>query len=204
MSMSATGALGSLPPGELLVVEDDPSFGAWLARTLAPFGTVRRARSLAEARHELARPQARFRVAVVDLQLPDGSGLDLHDPLLAACPRLLLTSLETQEVALAAVHAGATGYVLRSASSQQLSNAVRDALAGTQTLTPMLALAMLHAARLREPACLDGQETRVLRLMSAGCDRQETAQRLALPAPHIDALLGRLRSRLQRVPALPA
>lgn len=79
---------------------------------------------------ELAKARA-FDVAIIDLMLPDGSGVDLIAPLRAAAPRVeivLLTGNATVESAIAALRAGAAGFILKSFSPDDLVVTVEQAL----------------------------------------------------------------------------
>ena len=105
-------------PAPVLVVEDEPLVRARLERLLHQLGypadALLFAGSLAEARGRLA--DAPVALALVDLGLPDGNGIELIAELRAADPALgilVISAWSTEDAILAALRAGATGYLLK-------------------------------------------------------------------------------------------
>ena len=104
-----------------LLVEDDDAYAAMLQAELAAESSARvsleRARSLADATQRLAaRP---FDAVLLDLGLPDSSGLDTYARLASAAgdtPIVVLTASDDDGLALGAVHAGAQDYLVKSAA----------------------------------------------------------------------------------------
>ncbi|WP_051415827.1 response regulator transcription factor [Nocardiopsis sp. CNT312] len=139
-------------------------------------------------------PAVRPSLAVVDLNLPDMSGVELTAGLLAldAPPRVLVLSASgAGDDVLAAVKAGATGYLVKSASRDELLEAVRRVDAGEAVYTPGLAglvlgeYRRLSAAEVPaepEPAApeLTPRETEVLRLVAKGLAYKQIARRLEI------------------------
>ncbi|MBO2461839.1 response regulator [Actinomadura violacea] len=179
------------------------------------------ARDLAEAGHEVVATAgegrtavriaaaARPRVAVVDLQLPDISGVEVTRYLAAADPPvrvLVLSASGEQQDVLEAVKAGATGYLLKSAGREEFLDAVRRTADGDAVFTPGLAglvlgeYRRLAAAPAREdddaPRLTD-RETEVLRLVAKGLTYKQIAQRLVLShrtvQNHVQNTLGKLQ-----------
>ena len=99
------------------------------------------------ARAHAAQPD----VAVVDVQLPDGSGVDLCRALRALGPRcLVLTAFDDEEALVGAIMAGASGYLLKQVRGQDLVTAVREVAAGRSLLDPVTTARVLE--RMRRPA----------------------------------------------------
>jgi DNA-binding NarL/FixJ family response regulator len=136
------------PVTRLLLVDDHPVFLDGLARLLAaePWtDVVATARDVAEA--TVAARSTRPAVAVVDLQLPDGDGVELTKRLLEHDPKvriLLLTMHAGQDTVLRALAAGAAGYVLKDAEPEDIVAAVRQVARGGLVVGAGAAAAVVH------------------------------------------------------------
>lgn len=198
----------------VLLVDDHLSFREAMAIVfgLQPdFTVVAQAGSLAEARDVLADVD----VAVVDLGLPDGSGLDLIGELRAASPQgavLVLTASSDRAQFARAVEAGAAGVLHKSTPLHELVGAVRRLTAGEQLLSVPEVLELLrlagHQRRQDRDAALalralTPREREVLQLLTEGLNDKEIAQRLHVSPQtartHMENILNKLgvNSRLQ-------
>lgn len=118
-------------------------------------------------------------VVVCDIQMPDVDGIaatrrvrELDGP-----PVLILTTYDTQADILAAVEAGALGYLLKDAPEETLHTAVLDTAAGKRTLAPEVT--NLLAERLAQPeTALSPRELEILQALSTGASNKQIAQRL--------------------------
>lgn len=128
-------------------------------------------------------------VAVIDMRLPDGDGLELCGRLrdLVPSPRcLVLTAFDNEQALVAAINAGASGYLLKQVRGQDLVNAVREVAAGRSLLDPVTTARVLDRLRRasdRSPDELDAlteQERRVLELIGEGLTNRQIAERLFL------------------------
>ena len=175
----------------VMVVDDHPMWRDAVERDLqaAGFSVVAVA---ADGDQALARfPAARPQVVVLDLQIPGPNGVAVTEQVLRHDPSarvLILSASGEQEDVLAAVKAGATGYLVKSASSTELVEAVRRTAAGDPVFTPGLAgLVLGEFRRLAEPAQddpaapqLTERETEVLRMVATGMSYKQIAERLVL------------------------
>ncbi|RSN48783.1 DNA-binding response regulator [Actinomadura sp. WAC 06369] len=197
-------------PLRVMVVDDHPMWRDAVARDLAEAGhevvaTAGEGRAAVRVA-AAARPQ----VAVVDLQLPDISGVEVTRHLAAADPPvrvLVLSASGEQEDVLEAVKAGATGYLLKSAAREEFLDAVRRTAAGDAVFTPGLAgLVLGEFRRLAAAPARDAddgaprlteRETEVLRLVAKGLTYKQIAQRLVLAhrtvQNHVQNTLGKLQ-----------
>ena len=126
-----------------MVVDDHPMWRDGVARDLAEAGyDVVPRRSVRASRRSGSRLRCAPDVVVLDLQLPDPSGVDVIHGLRAAVPgaRVLVLSASGEESdVLEAVKAGAAGYLLKSAKRDEFLDAVRRTAAGEAVFTPGLA-----------------------------------------------------------------
>jgi DNA-binding NarL/FixJ family response regulator len=166
------------------------------------------------ARAAAARPE----VVVLDLQIPPPNGVEVtaalvqHDPTVRV---LILSASGEHRDVLDAVKAGATGYLVKSASSAELLSAVRRVAAGDTVFTPGLAGLVLgeyrrladapRAAEDPDMPRLTERETEVLRLVAKGLSYKQIAERLVLShrtvQNHVQNTLGKLQlhNRVQLV-----
>lgn len=151
-----------LPVGApLLLVEDEPLLRERLQRILLqleyPPSAISHAGTLAEARAAIARQ--RPAVALVDLGLPDGSGLELIRELFQADPAMLIlvvSAWRSEEAILEALRAGASGYVLKERDDMEVGIAIRNLLNGGAPIDPFMARRLMQEflGRVDPPAVL--------------------------------------------------
>jgi DNA-binding NarL/FixJ family response regulator len=172
-----------------LVVDDLASSREWLTRALMlafPGIAVRAAGSLAEAYAQWDPPPP---LALVDLGLPDGSGVSLierlqqRDP---ACVCVVASVFDDDAHLFPALAAGAQGYVLKDQGPELLAEMLRGIAAGQPPLSPSIARRLLRHFRPAPAELPEGEEpltareSEVLRLIAKGLTVQEVAQVLTL------------------------
>jgi DNA-binding NarL/FixJ family response regulator len=176
---------------KVMVVDDHPMWREGVARDLteAGFEVVATA---ADGRQALARfPAARPDVIVLDLQIPEPNGVAVTASVVEQNPDvrvLILSASGEQADVLEAVKAGATGYLVKSASRQELIAALQRVAEGDTVFTPGLAgLVLGEYRRLSETPSssqdrprLTERETEVLRLVAKGLSYKQIADRLVL------------------------
>ncbi|MFE0420931.1 response regulator [Streptomyces sp. NPDC058953] len=175
---------------ELLSVEDD-------IEVVGEAGT---------AEDALARiPATRPDVAILDVRLPDGSGVEVCREIRSqdeSIKCLMLTSFADDEALFDAIMAGASGYVLKAIRGNELLSAVRDVAAGRSLLDPVATARVL--ARLRDGgpkrddklAALTEQERRILDLIGEGMTNRAIGERLHLAEKTIKNYVSSLLSKL--------
>ena len=177
----------------VMVVDDHPIWRDAVARDLADdgFDVVATADGVASARRRAAvvLPD----VVLMDMRLVDGGGAQATAEVLAVSPSskvLVLSASDEREDVLEAVKAGATGYLVKSASKQELDDAVRATAQGRAVFTPGLAGLVLGEYRriARDSAgpagppgpSLTERETEILRFVAKGLTAKQIAERLSL------------------------
>jgi DNA-binding NarL/FixJ family response regulator len=177
----------------VMVVDDHPMWRDAVERDLqdAGFDVVAVAANGNEA---LARfPAARPQVVVLDLQIPGPNGVAVTAEVVSQDPSarvLILSASGEQADVLEAVKAGATGYLVKSASRNELIAAVRRVAQGDTVFTPGLAGLVLGEFRrmLEAPADtrrsgdgdLTERETEILKMVAKGMSYKQIAERLVI------------------------
>ncbi|MGX9888915.1 response regulator [Streptomyces sp. NPDC002276] len=150
-------------------------------------------------------PAVRPDVAILDVRLPDGSGVEVCREIRArddSVRCLMLTSYADDEALFDAIMAGASGYVLKAIRGNELLSAVRDVAAGRSLLDPVATARVLE--RLRnggaEPDdrfdALTDQERRILDLIGEGLTNRAIGERLHLAEKTIKNYVSSLLSKL--------
>lgn len=180
-------------PRSALVLDDHAGARAWLAAAVAeafPAAAVTVTASVAEARAQIA--ARHHELALLDLKLPDGSGLELLPLLRAAQPPTLCvvaTIYDDDENVFTALKRGAEGYVLKEQSKDQLADMLRAMVGGQPPLSPAIARRLLRQFAEPAPAAkapapvenpLSPREREVLSLIGKGYSVAQAAGALIM------------------------
>jgi DNA-binding NarL/FixJ family response regulator len=149
-------------------------------------------------------PALRPDVAVLDMRLPDGNGVELCRELRSALPELrclILTSYTDEQAMLDAIMAGAGGYVIKDIRGMELVSAVREVGAGRSLLDNRAAAVLMSRLRasLDEPGPLAGlteQEHTLLGLIGEGLTNRQIAERMFLAEKTVKNYVSRLLAKL--------
>jgi DNA-binding NarL/FixJ family response regulator len=196
------------PAIRVMVVDDHPMWRDAVERDLAAAG-LEVVAVAANGREALARyPAARPDVVVLDLQIPEPDGIAVTATLSQQDPGvkiLVLSASDDQGNVLAAVKAGATGYLVKSASREELLSAVRRTSEGDPVFSPGLAgLVLGEFQRISDEPGPEGddsgltpRETEVLKMVAKGMSYRQIAERLVLShrtvQNHVQSTLGKLQ-----------
>jgi DNA-binding NarL/FixJ family response regulator len=172
-----------------MVVDDHPIWRDAVARDLADegFAVVATADGVGSARRRAAVVVPA--VVLMDMRLGDGDGAQATAQVLEASPNsriLVLSASDERDDVLEAVKAGASGYLVKSASRAELSAALRATAAGRAVFTPGLAGLVLgeyrRIAQRPEPdmPTLTDRETEILRFVAKGLTARQIADKLSL------------------------
>jgi DNA-binding NarL/FixJ family response regulator len=188
-----------------MVVDDHPMWRDGVARDLTDAGYLVTAAIGEGAQALRVAPAARPDVVVLDLQLPDLSGVEVIHGLRDVLPAvriLMLSASGEQRDVLDALKAGATGYLVKSAGRREFLDAVRRTADGQAVFTAGLAGLVLGeyrklAASTKDRPQLTARETEVLRLVAKGLAYQQVAEELAISIRtvqnHVQNTLGKLQ-----------
>jgi two-component system, NarL family, response regulator DevR len=149
-------------------------------------------------------PAAQPDVAVLDVRLPDGSGVEVCREIRSTIPSvncLMLTSYSDDEALFNAIMAGASGYVLKEIRGNDLTEAIRQVAAGNSLLDPSLTQKVLE--RLRngnkvdsELAGLTEQERQILTLIGQGMTNRQIGENMHLAEKTIKNYVSGLLAKL--------
>ncbi|MCX5150406.1 response regulator transcription factor [Streptomyces sp. NPDC048550] len=184
----------------LLLADDHPVVRAGLRAVLdtePDFAVVAEA-ATAERAVELAASEP-VDVVLMDLQFGTGMHGSAATAAITARPGaprvLVLTTYDTDADILAAVEAGASGYLLKDAPPEELAAAVRTAAAGQSALAPAVALRLMD--RMRTPAeALTKRELEVLQLVADGLSNQQISKKLFLSQATVKSHLVHIYAKL--------
>lgn len=149
-------------------------------------------------------PAVRPDLAVLDGRLPDGSGTEVCRDVRAADPSiraLILTAYDDDEALFASIMAGASGYVLKQISSNDLVDSIRKVAAGQSLIEPALTARVLERVRAGDPEpeelrVLTDQERRVLRLIAQGLTNRQIGQEMHLAEKTVKNYVSNLLAKL--------
>ena len=180
-------------PISILLVDDSALVrqGVRSVLTLDPVGGINVVGEAGTIQEALAKTkELQPDVVLLDIRLPDGSGLEATGELLKVAPKtrvLILTSFTNDELVYNAVIAGAHGYLMKELDPAGLVKAIHDTAAGKSVLTPDVTSRVLRMIRSGgnsgasgELALLSAQERKVLALVAEGFTNKEVGQQLNL------------------------
>jgi two-component system, NarL family, response regulator DevR len=191
----------------LLLVDDHEVVRVGLRALFERTGTIEvvgEADSIASAVGEAVRLQPA--VVLLDLRLPDGTGVEACRKILEHCPGthvVLLTSFADEEAVLSTVMAGAKGYLLKTIGGSALVQAIHTVVEGHAILDPGITHPVLTHMRLLSTGAetyglaLSPQERRILPLIAEGKTNKEIAASLGLSDKTIKSYMHNLFQKLQ-------
>ena len=188
------------------IIEDHVAFRRTLVRVLNTETGLQCTRdfdSCEKALAALAHDEAPGLI-LLDVGLPGMSGLDGIRLLKERAPKslvVILTVFEDDDKVFQAVCAGAAGYLLKTSSATDITQAVRDALAGGSPMTPRIARRVLDMfskfAPKQSDDGLSDREKEILLLMTTGLIKKEIADKLTLSIHTVDTYLRRIYEKLE-------
>ena len=198
----------AVKPVRLLLVDDHEVVRMGLETLFRRAGTVQvvgEANTVASAVTEAIR--LRPDIVLLDLRLPDGSGIDACREIMGTCPGthvVFLTSFADEHAVLSTTFAGAKGYLLKTIGGTALVQAIHAIAGGQSILDPAVTESVL--ARMRSLLTMDAngqdvmlspQEQRILPLVADGKTNKEIAVALGLSDKTIKSYLSNIFDKLQ-------
>ena len=142
-------------------------------------------------------------VAILDVRLPDGDGIDVCREIRSRHPEIaciMLTSFAEDEAVYAAIMAGAAGYVLKQVRGTDLIDGIRQVAAGGSLLDPLVTTRVLDRIRHQgdedELAVLTDQERRILELIAEGLTNRQIGERMFLAEKTVKNYVSNMFSKL--------
>jgi len=202
------------PPLKVALVEDDIAFQNSFAAAVAETGDMQlvgMAQNVAQAKALLSGDP--LDVLVVDLGLPDGSGIDVIRAAHAAWPQcgiMVSTTFADEKHVIASIEAGAAGYLLKDSSAEKIADEIRALHAGGSPISPRIARQILLRFRPPEPeplqpevaasplaSPLSPREREALELITKGFSYDEIADLMQVSRNTVMTFVRRIYQKLE-------
>ena len=144
-------------------------------------------------------------LVLMDVDLPDGNGIQFSRRILAAFPQvkiLILSAHPDPAFVNDALQAGVSGYILKEDASEELTRAIRAVMSGLNYLSPQVTTAMVRGYTQSKPAAappvgstLSEREQQVLKLLAVGRRNKEVAVELGLSTKSVETYRSRLMAK---------
>ncbi|MFD4655564.1 response regulator [Kitasatospora sp. NPDC058444] len=187
-------------PVRLLIVDDHPIVRDGLRGAFAnspEFEVVGEAGNGAEALDLVA--ELKPGLVLMDLRMPVMDGVTAIQRLSESAPEvrvLVLTTFDTDNDVLPAIEAGATGYLLKDAPTEELLRAARVAARGDAMLSPTITKRLMDRVRRPSLGVLSARELEVMRLVAHGSSNKEVAGKLFITEASVKTHLLRIYDKL--------
>ncbi len=190
---------------DVLVVDDHPLFRQGVVHSLGLAPGFRVVGETSSGEEALALAQSLMPHAVLlDISMPGWNGIQTAEKIAMACPAtaiVMLTMSEDKDKLLAALKAGARGYVLKGVSARELTEVLRSAVAGEVYVSPSIAAEMLVSLTQRKAPDplqeLTDRERKILALIGSGKTNREIGDALFLSEKTIKHYVTNILQKLQ-------
>ncbi len=204
--MSLLNLVGSGRGPIALIVEDDPTFEASMRSAIANLGNGWESicfRNASDGLRYLDSPDARVDLALVDIGLPDISGIEVVGRVREKHPQapiMVVSVISAERSVLAAIRAGARGYVLKEDSTTEIADALRQTLQGNYPISPALARYLFKLAgssdRAADLAELTPKELELLKHLSRGRSYAEAGKEMEIAISTVQTHIRNLYRKL--------
>lgn len=198
----------------ILVLEDDPNVQIRIEKLLYAFGYKKQdvlfAQSIAKAKQNTQ--ENIVQLALVDLGLPDGNGIDFikylrQEQEQEQIPVMVISAWNTTEMIYQALTAGATGYVLKERDDLEIMFAIRSILTGGAIIDPSIAKEILNKLvgveviakdqDTNKKSILSNRETEILKLIASGLSSKEISHQLVIAKYTVDVHIKNIYQKLE-------
>lgn len=204
MSPLDVGGSGRSPMA--LVVEDDPAFESSMRTAIGNLGNHWEAacfRNAADGLRYLDSPDARVDLALIDIGLPDISGIEVVSRVRQKYPDvpiMVVSVISAERSVLAAIRAGARGYILKDDSTTEIAEALQQTLQGNYPISPALARYLFKLAGARDKAAdlaeLTPKELELLKHLSCGRSYAEAGKEMGIAISTVQTHIRNLYRKL--------
>jgi DNA-binding NarL/FixJ family response regulator len=190
----------------VLVLEDHPETREWLSSIISQAFKevdIAEASSQAQARNLIG--EKKFDLALIDLNLPDGNGVDIIRELNKVSPDtycVVATIFDDDDYLFPALEAGAQGYLLKEQTTDEFIQSLQGIIKGEPPISPSIARKMIQHFHSGGPADeeekpeLSSREKEILGAIAKGLSRNEAAEVLGITsntvASHLKSIYGKL------------
>jgi two-component system nitrate/nitrite response regulator NarL len=189
-----------------LIVEDDPTFETAMRSAISNLGQGWEAtcfRNASDGLRYLDSPDARVDLALIDIGLPDISGIEVVSRVREMHPEvpiMVVSVISAERSVLAAIRAGAQGYVLKEDSATEIAEALRQTLQGNYPISPALARYLFKLAGSRDRAAdlaeLTPKELELLKHLSRGRSYAEAGKEMEIAISTVQTHIRNLYRKL--------
>jgi DNA-binding NarL/FixJ family response regulator len=190
----------------VLVADDHPTFRDGLCRLLEDEADFKVVGSAGTGEQTVALAKELMPdVAIIDVSMPGIAGIEAASQIKEACPKtaiLMVSAYDYESFVLAALRAGASGYLLKNSPSHELTGAVRKVHAGNVVLDTEIAgralqrLSKKKRSEDSDPEELGGRELEVLRLVAKGHSNKDIGIQLVISERTVEAHMVRIFRKL--------
>jgi DNA-binding NarL/FixJ family response regulator len=208
MSTETSQNFPVLQPRSILVVEDNPLFREQMQQSIRQLGIqadLLICSTGAQALDLLDSPRTQVDLAFVDVGLPDISGLEVIHGMrrrFPEAPVLVISVISAERTLLAAIRAGARGYLLKGGSQASLTSAIDDILHGHHPISPSLARTLFKLAGAPMPKAqgnefsLSPRELETLQLIARGHSYEEVGSLMGVALSTVQSNIRNLYRKL--------
>jgi DNA-binding NarL/FixJ family response regulator len=198
--------IASENPVSVWLVEDNHTFRNIVARVLGQVEGLECSHQFANAEDALDALMGGGvpDVMLMDVELPGQNGIEAMRKIKAICPStrvVMLTAFEDHKKVFAAICAGASGYLLKTAPVERIVESIHEALDGGAPMTPRVAKSVLDMfsdlTKPKQDYGLTTREQKILEMMTQGLIKKEIANKLSISYHTVDTHLRNIYTKLQ-------